>query len=403
MSTGALLQLVAQGFMDKNLVAPLGIENTRASTSMLHTIFKKRTPYAIQTLEIDLPLEPSFGEKVTCTIPRKGDVLSKMYLEITLKKGSGATYYPAEAFMEEAELSIGPNIIERHTGEYLRVRSEIFHTLDQKIGYRRLTDFADGEPAGSIKTFWLPLAWFFCEKPLPLISLPHQALTLSFTFAREVRGIDMTWTPRVKLWADYAFLSADERKVFGSAEFEMPITQLQIQEERVQQFGSIKKTKLFFNHSVRWLAWTCSSTERHGKFTGGVEGETNESLSPLKKATLYFNGHERISMPATYFGVLQPFISTGGAPCAGVYYYPFTLEPRDVTVAGGSANFSRIDTPLLELTFKTINDDAESAWDLASENETVANSGKLDRLRIYASTWNILRFSQGECAIAYTN
>lgn len=45
---------------------------------------------------------------MSCTIPRNGDLVTTMWLEITLKKKYNvASYYPAEAFLKEVELEIG--------------------------------------------------------------------------------------------------------------------------------------------------------------------------------------------------------------------------------------------------------------------------------------------------------
>jgi hypothetical protein len=57
------------------------------------------------------------------------------------------------------------------------VYSELYHSSDEKLAYRRLVDFenpAAGEDAGVVKRMFIPLNFFFCRSPslaLPLVAL----------------------------------------------------------------------------------------------------------------------------------------------------------------------------------------------------------------------------------------
>jgi hypothetical protein len=43
---------------------------------------------------------------VSCTISRNGDLISTVFLEVTLKKAAGASFFPGEALLKEVELEI---------------------------------------------------------------------------------------------------------------------------------------------------------------------------------------------------------------------------------------------------------------------------------------------------------
>lgn len=113
-----------------------------------------------------------WGKKVSTTISRNGDLITDVILEITLKK-SGATFYPAEALIQDIELEIGGQRIDKHYADWFRIYDSLFRKNDEQKQYRRMTDFVDGEATGAVKRFYLPLVFFFNRSPgmaLPLIA-----------------------------------------------------------------------------------------------------------------------------------------------------------------------------------------------------------------------------------------
>ncbi len=120
---------------------------------------------------------------MSTTISRNGDLAYKMYMEIVLKKGSTASYFPAEAFLSQVELEIGGTRIDMHYNDWYRVYSELFRKAEEKTAYRRMTDFVDGEAPGTLKRFYMPLTFYFCKVPgvaLPLIALTLQGGKVSY-------------------------------------------------------------------------------------------------------------------------------------------------------------------------------------------------------------------------------
>lgn len=66
------------------------------------------TSFALESIECTFNGTIGYNKRVSCTIPRNGDLVTTMWLEITLKKKYNvASYYPAEAFLKEVELEIG--------------------------------------------------------------------------------------------------------------------------------------------------------------------------------------------------------------------------------------------------------------------------------------------------------
>lgn len=400
MSGGALLQLMATGAEDVSIMGSEGHSFFNPKTQ-----FKRHTPFAIQTLELDVPhLDLVFGESFRVTIPRKGDMMSTMWLQVTMKKQS-VTYFPIEALIQSVQLYIGQQLIDTHTGEWYRVKNELFQRPEQAKNYRRLTDFADGEGNGAIKTFWMPITFFFDVTPLPLIGLQAHNVDIIFTFAQSVMGIDHSYKPEVKLWADYIFLSQEERRYFASQRHVLLIEQTRVEEDQVTILPtatSTIKTRLYFRHPVKYIAWTTTPRLEFAKFTTGVRGETSELENPLLTASLTFDTHDRIgTMPASYFNLVQPYTYLDASPCAGIHFISFSKQPRDRINPTGSANFSKISTAILTQTYKRANVTVSNVESITSTLDMAASGLTFDRTRIYAVNLNFLRIQNGLGALAY--
>ena len=146
--------------------------------------YRRHTNFALEAIEQSLSGTPGYNKNVVCTISRNGDLISDVVIEMTLKKTDAAlnTYYPAEALISSVELEIGGQSIDKHTSDYLRMYDELMRSNDEKSGYRRMTDFVDGEPVGSVKRFYMPLVFFFNTNAglsLPLIALQYHEVKFS--------------------------------------------------------------------------------------------------------------------------------------------------------------------------------------------------------------------------------
>lgn len=85
-------------------------------------------------------------------------------------------YYPAEAVIDDISLEIGGQPIDKHYSDYYRMFDELFRSGDEKAAYRDMTNFDNKLPKEHVKTFYLPLLFFFCQSPglaLPLIALQY--------------------------------------------------------------------------------------------------------------------------------------------------------------------------------------------------------------------------------------
>lgn len=98
------------------------------------------------------------------------------------------------------------------------------------------------------------------------------------------------------------------------------------------------------NGANRWTDFTYNPTEDDGFYNGS---------DPLREAKIQLNATDRTtSMPAQYWGVVQPYYHHTNIPTTGVYLYSFALKPEEHQPSG-TLNCSRIEGLNIVMTLNT--------------------------------------------------
>ena len=109
--------------------------------------------------------------------------------------------------------------------------------------------------------------------------------------------------------------------------------------------------------------------------------------NPVVTAKLQLNGQDRFSeREGTYFDVVQPYQHHTRAPDSGINVYSFAIRPEEHQPSG-TCNFSRIDNATLQLVLSSA---------------TVGGTATA-KVRVYATSYNILRVMSGMGGVAYSN
>ena len=293
-------------------------------------------------------------------------------------------------------------------------------------------------------TLYVPLEFWFCRNPglaLPLIALQYHEVKVNLEFdALENTGIkgpvfivsqkdsNGDYLPDVamlaaegspgaaivpkmgtaSLWVDYIFLDTDERRRFAQLSHEYLIEQLQFTgEENVKKGAS--KVKLNFNHPVKEIVWVMQEKTAAFGCYDSVGNVGMGTTSPAKlgittsialtgnemivfgrkganlttSAKLQLNGHDRFAeRNGKYFNRVQPFQHHTNVPDnKGINVYSFALKPEEHQPSG-TLNFSRIDSAVLNVS---------------------SASDDVDKMRVYAVNYNVLRVMSGMGGLAYSN
>jgi hypothetical protein len=422
--SGGLLQLVAQGAQDAYLT-------TQPSITFWKSVYRRHTNHAVESVENTFSGTADFGKKVIANIARNGDLVSNMYLQVTLpsvaEANSSWVNAIGYAMIKSVEVEVGGQKIDKHYGEWLKIWSEVTSTaekragLDEMIGQvSALTNTMEAETVGAdidstsapwgtlaaasnaAQTLYIPLAFWFCNgnpgSALPMIALQYHEMRVSVEFrtlAELIRG-DAALTglsiTDASLYVDYVFLDNEERTRFSQAAHEYLITQVQfLGDESIAANSPNQKIRLNLNHPVKAIYWVITRDDRattaHAAGNQWFDFGDTGTADRVVNATITLNGHERFSTrPGSYFRLVQPYQHHTRVPTQQVYMYSFALNVES-SQPSGSCNFSRIDNATLVLTL----------------DDVTALGNQASKIKVFALNHNIFRITSGMGGIAYSN
>jgi hypothetical protein len=411
---GGLLQLVALGKQDVFLTG-------NPQVSWFKFVYRRYTNFAIEAIEMYSDNKPDFGKKVSWLVPRSGDLLGPCILEIDLpalylaSDNSPVSYVNSvgHALIQEISLIIGEQEIDRQTGEFMEIWSNLTTTESQKFGFWDMIGKVDGysQPTlyGPLKLY-VPLQFFFNRNPglyLPLLALQYHPVRINITF-RPLQ--EMFWSPQfaegctdvaVKqasitdctLWGDYVYLDVEERRRFVSAAHEYLIEQVQFTSYiSLPAATSQTAVPIEFNHPVRELFWVLQTqTARYNhewfNFSSLSISETGVRTDLLSNAVLQLDGFDRFQVrDAPYFRLVQPWQRHTTIPNDDyIYLYSFAIRPEELQPCG-SFNASRIDSIVLQI----------------QTNQTTTPARPNCTIRVYAHNHNVLRVVDGFGGVLFT-
>ena len=374
---GGLMQLVAYGAQDIYLTG-------NPQITFFKVVYRRHTNFSMESIQQTINGTVGAGNRVSSTVSRNGDLVHRMYFELTTATDTtDAANFGASAF-DNVEVEIGGQRIDKQHGHWMEVWAELSERnsarLTSTIGDNNGTLFqtmagmggANVDGGNAANNYSVPLAFWFCRNPglaLPLIALQYHEVKVNATFSSVAGTVGMT----AELWADYIYLDTEERRRFAQVSHEYLIEQVQY-----QAGGSAATSHdLNFNHPVKELIWTGGWT--NGVFAALAAGSYRLTL----------NGHDRIAdRPLRHFTKTQvwqhhtgagglDFGSVGvGSDADTIAVYSFALKPEEHQPSG-TCNFSRIDNAQLK--------------------------SPSDALDVYAVNYNVLRVMSGMGGLAYSN
>ena len=379
---GGLMQLVAYGAQDIYLTGNPQITYFKVD-------YRRHTNFSMEAIEQTWngtgPNHTSSG-RCTTTISRNGDLVHRMYLEVSGADGT-TNNNPTSAAITSVELEIGGQKIDKHSGLWMEVWSELTESNPSNTtgtGGADGTLFQNMSGMGGVHgksanasgvRYFVPLQFWFCRNPglaLPLIALQYHEVKV--ILEHDFSGF--TSVTDNKLWCDYIYLDTDERRRFAQVSHEYLIEQVQ-----ESTLTSALTNDLNFNHPVKELVWCADASD------GGL-------VTPLTNTyQLKLNGHDRFSArDFRYFTRTQVWehhtgcgglnVSTTARPTGSaidsIAVYSFALKPEEHQPSG-TCNFSRID------------------------NAQLVGSGTQSAKNIFAVNYNVLRIMSGMGGLAYSN
>jgi len=384
------MQLVAYGAQDIYLTG-------NPQITFFKVVYRRHTNFSMEAIEQTWNgTSEGTASRCTAIISRNGDLVYRMYLEIT-GTGEMATADVnniGSALIKTVELEIGGQKIDKHTGAWMETWAELTEPNPSGLtaAYAATGDgtlFQNMSGMGGVKgansvdvNIFIPLQFWFCRNPglaLPLIALQYHEVKVILDHSMNL--VETTGNSKNKLWCDYIYLDTDERRRFAQVSHEYLIEQVQ------EQSWSSKTQELNFNHPVKELIWSKTGT-------GNDVTTLTNPVSDGDKIQLKLNGHDRFAeRDNRYFSRTQVWEHHSGAGGLdsdssastgrfndSIGVYSFALKPEEHQPSG-TCNFSRIDNAQLHTTSAS-----------APTNTT-----------IYAVNYNVLRIMSGMGGLAYSN
>jgi hypothetical protein len=408
--TGGLIQLVAYGAQDVYLTGD-------PQKTFWKEKFSRYTNFALESIEQDILGGIGSTQDISFILKRSGDLVSSIFLEITLQRGpSGpgdpAPFYSAEQLINRLEMYIGGQKVLEFGHEWFRMYWELYLDYTQLMAYSNMVNWGT-EEEGYQRTFNLPLPLWFnaldIGKAIPLIALQYHEVEIRINLCNfnNIVGVNPAFTPQIRCFANYTFLDAPERIWFAQNPHEYIIQQIQTNPFNITIDTTNREYSLplDFNHPCSSLIWCFTpGSEYHGQYTSVPGEQDSEVLSVLDSATLLLNGTERFSRRrGSYFGNENPWTSFGGTyTSSGVYAYGFGTR-SDQPIPSGTLNFSRIDNATLRIRTKAAVVEDTSVPGNVTESMTTVGSNILTTVLVFAPNFNVFRIMSGMGGLAYAN
>jgi hypothetical protein len=268
--SGGLMQLVAYGVQDTYLTGNPEITYFKAS-------YKRHTQFSIECVQQTWNGAPGFGRTVTCNINRNADLITTMYVVMTLNAstGSGTSWgyvnRLGHAAIDNIKIEIGGSKIDEHYGDWLNIWYELTKKTGQVRGYDKmignvpeLTNLSTSKKSYSM---YVPLRFWFNRDnglALPLIALQYHEVRVTIVFRKSIDCINWVGAsnsppqmlPSMQdsyLLIDYIYLDSEERQKFAQSTHEYLIEQLQFTGS--EALTTNPKYRLNFNHPSKFLIW----------------------------------------------------------------------------------------------------------------------------------------------------
>ena len=127
---GGLLQLVAYGAQDVYLTG-------NPQITFFKVVYRRHTNFALESIQQTFNGAVAYGGRVTSTIARNGDLISRSYLEIKTTNNNLCPYFGLRV-IKTAEVEIGGQKIDKHYADWMYIWNELSLPYSKKEGYFKM-------------------------------------------------------------------------------------------------------------------------------------------------------------------------------------------------------------------------------------------------------------------------
>lgn len=373
MSQGTFIQLAALGPQDAFLYSRPG------GLFPFKQCWKRPTNFALDQKEFRFPNSFVFGSSTnTLDVPRDGDFLGNMVLEIRLPALEGAanedTWVDAVGYVltRRVALRIDDTTIDEYERLYLDLHDDLFLPHAHKNGMDEMVGRGQVLHLNKEHILHVPLRLFCCKNHhnnqnfFPLLGVTGSIITLIIEAEKfencvaSYAGTSVPTTLDVRLLAEYAVVESFEkerilrRPIPLLVESVQDVEALSYKEVSSSNAGSVRVPLQQIdvqldevNSPVKLLIFVCYSTtvnkDSYFQYTDDIE-----------EAVLFLNGQERFSpQPSGYFTLVEKFLRGRklSSSSKNVHIYSFALSYASLH-PNGTFDMSTSTNPILRVRLK---------------------------------------------------
>jgi hypothetical protein len=332
------------------------------------------------------------------------------------------------AIIDQIEIKIGNQIIDKQTGDWLILFNKIFlHEYQMENYYKMIGNINEliifnDDIKNSYKLI-IPFQFWFCRNiglALPLIALRYHDIMFTIKLKDleklcyvendpkllDIPNIQSQYNINIidaKLYVDYIYLDTDERRRFAQSSHEYLIETVQYNEFN-DIIGKQYNAHLNFSHPTKFVIWYAQPKFYRENPTGRNKCQwnnfavgSNKTGYTMQSAYLRLNSYDRTDpkLEMKYYNYLQPFWYFAHSPTDGFNVYSFAIKPMEHQPSA-TINLSRIDDFGIMLVF------TNEFMDLVN-NSNIDDIGVGIYLGVYVMTYNVLRIMSGMAGLAFQN
>lgn len=402
--------------MVASLLTPLtnGVQDGRiySNTSMgtFIRVWRKTTRFTTQWHRIEFSSQPDFGKTSIVNIPTKGHLVGRIYFVTELPAGNEYINSVGHALIENAEVRIGGNAVDRLNSQLLEVLDEFYtpiektDVVDGLIGRRRSGATITGGQLHIHIPFWFssndPHLWY----PIDAVNVDTLSVHLQLRAAAGLTSTGAAATSEAHLGdsyllAEYIYLDNYEANRLRMSPLDYTIPQHTIMpvyntgggvdSARIQlRVGNPTKSLFFF--ARRTGAAHPFANTADPSLAPSVARGWKTAHEPIKEIALTYEGNQtRYHTTFTdMFRIIMPSLECTKSPVSNNYFYYMGFDignkERFVSVPCGEANLDRIGGVELRLGLRC-GPDGGADYDIY----------------VFAMTYNVLHIYGGRAGILF--
>lgn len=366
----SLYQLAALGPQDRYLTI-------KPEYSFFKSVYKKYAPFAMETLDWEFTTPPlNIGTVSRMTLPRKGDFLGEMFLQITLpnlQASSGVTWIDSVLYklIRSVKLYFDATLVHSQDKYFYDAYDALHLSFVERMSLYKLTGRDRVLSANQEHTLYLPFRFFFTGKTDAILSrLPLVAMTNTNVFLEvalenvtldtmlvgniaSVQNVARNATlSNVKVLLNYYYVQPEVRYSFNT-NAEILIEQYQtalfsnysVGSDHTPLFKKSSTQTLPFIHPVKQVFWMVQNESELSNVAASLN-----YIPATAAASFYFFGQEKVAQRVTYYETIQPYFYNTSIPSTHICSYNFGLSTSLVQPTG-TIDLSRILDKTLRIEF----------------------------------------------------